>query len=167
VKVTNIPVFSVTESELKPQNVSVHSDTSLMKTVFVNNVVQNVNNVKDLPITVLNVLMKDNQVLKMLPQSNVHVSKDSSKRMTPVTNVLINVSIVKETKILVSIVTVLPEDQLMLVHVLLVISKLTQETLSVLNVVTFVLNVLLGIIVLFVQVRDNSIVNHLVHVQLV
>lgn len=98
VKDPKLIVSSVLESEKVLQTVSAHMDSTLMKTVSVNNVVQNVPNVKFLLITVLNVLLKDNQVLKTLPQFLAHVSMVSSKRMTIVTNVDINVSLVKEAK---------------------------------------------------------------------
>jgi hypothetical protein len=98
VKVIKLIVSSVLESEKVLQNVSAHMDSMLMKTVSVNNVVQNVPNVKFLLITVLNVLLKDNQVLKTLLQFLAHVSMVSSKRMTIVTNVDTNVSLVKEAK---------------------------------------------------------------------
>lgn len=98
VKDPKLIVSSVLESEKVLQTVSAHMDSTLMKTVSVNNVVQNVPNVKFLLITVLNVLLKDNQVQKTLPQFLAHVSMVSSKRMTIVTNVDTNVSLVKETK---------------------------------------------------------------------
>jgi hypothetical protein len=98
VKEAKLTVLSVLVSEKVPQTVSVHMDTSLMKTVFVNNVVQNVPLVKFLLMVVLNVLLKDNQVLKTLPQFLAHVSMVSSKRMNTVTHVHTNVLLVKETK---------------------------------------------------------------------
>jgi D-alanine-D-alanine ligase-like ATP-grasp enzyme len=98
VKEKKLTVLSVLVSEKVLQTVFVHMDTTPMKTVFVNNVVQNVPLVKFLPLTVLNVLLKDNQVLKTLPLFLAHVSMVSSKRMTIVTNVDTNVSLVKEAK---------------------------------------------------------------------
>jgi hypothetical protein len=94
VSLPKITVPNVKESESMLQLVNVHMDITLMKTVSVNNVLQNVLNVKtEMLMTVPFVPTIDTITLDPNTPSlkNVHVLMDTSKRMTLVTFVLADV----------------------------------------------------------------------------
>lgn len=87
---------------------------------------------------------------------------DSSKRMTFVTNVTTDVLLVTEMLMIVSLVHLIPEDQLLFAHVKMVTMKMD------LSIVHFVIQnvslVLLSKLVYNVKLPDKSILNQPVHV---